>query len=508
MKDKKFKDEISGRRYSYAVSVYVFLYLFIMILCITIMRYRNPDSDFYFLAGTGRYILENREVPTVNPFVIHENFGMIVQQWLASVANYILFDLFGIWGLEVYCALIFLLLQFVIYLYSSFFTNVRSLKMAALIVSDMILVPFMTSRPSAVTILVLLTELCILEFCEKKKKWISLWLLPVLSLFEINFHATFWPIQFILMLPYAVPDVRKFLLKKTSLKMIAGYFCEKKAVWGIMLPMFLAGFLNPNGIKGMAYLFFSYQSANLQHQISELAKPCVLSYTGVFIVGSIVLSAVYFYVYRTEADIKIVYMQLGTLFLACMHERNFWFLIPGGVPVLCCLMNGRFARNIGRKTLTLKKLFCVISLQTTGLILSLWILGSLEGSGGVNADSYTTPNLAADYLDQFDGEQVKLYTEFGNGAFMEWKGYKVYIDARPELFQKKINQQEDIYSESIELASGETDMELFLKKYDFTHLITGVHSKLDIFLGFQEDYEKVLEAEEYILYQRRTEELR
>lgn len=508
MNNKRFKAEISGRKYSYAASVYIFFYLLVMILCISFMCYKNPDSDFYFLAGTGRYILENREVPTVNPFVIHENFGMIVQQWLASVANYILFDLFGIWGLEVYCALIFLLLQFVIYLYSSFFTNVRSLKMAALIVSDMILVRFMTSRPSAVTILVLLTELCILEFCEKKKNWKNLWILPVLSLFEINFHATFWPIQFILMLPYAVPDLRGILFKKESFKKLSEFFREKKAVWGIMLPMFLAGFLNPNGIRGMAYLFLSYQSANLQHRISEMQKPCLLSYTGFFIAGSIVLSAVYLYVYRKEPDIKLVYMQFGTLLLACMHERNFWFLLPGGIPVLCRIMNEYFDRKESRRTLSLKKLFCVIALQGTGLLLLLWILGSLESNSDVNADSYRTPNLAADYLEQFDREQIKLYTEFGNGAFMEWKGYKVYIDARPELYQKKINQQEDIYSESIKLTSGEADMGIFLKEYDFTHLITGVHSKLDIFLGFQEDYEKVLEAEEYILYQRRTEELR
>lgn len=507
-KIKRFKTELLEKKYSYAASVYVFLYLFVVILCLTFMRYRNPDNDFYFLAGTGRYILEKREVPTVNPFVIHENFGMIVQQWLSSVANYKLFDLFDTWGLEVYCALVFLLLQFVIYLYSGFFTNARSLKMIVLIVSDMILASFMTSRPSAVTILVLLTELCVLECWEQKKNRKNLWILPVLSLFEINFHATFWPIQFVLMLPYVVPDLRGIRSGKISFKKITGYLYKKRAVWGIMLPMFLAGFLNPNGIKSMAYLFLSYQSANLQNKILELAKPCFLSYTGFFIAGSIVLSAVYLYVYRMEPDIKMVYMHLGTLFLACMHERNLWFLIPGGIPVLCSLMNGRFNRSNGRKTLSLKKLCCVIALQVTGLIMLLWIMGSVESSPDTKADSYRTPRMAADYLEQFDREKIKLYTEFDNGAFMEWKGYKVYIDARPELYQKRINQQEDIYSELIELISGDADMGLFLEKYNFTHLITKIHSKLDIFLGFQEDYEKVLEAEEYILYQRRAEDLR
>ena len=73
----------------------------------------NPDSDTFFLAAAGRYIVENGEIPTVNPFVIHENFGIVIQQWGFDVIIYSMYNAMGNFGLVLYILITFGLFLFV-----------------------------------------------------------------------------------------------------------------------------------------------------------------------------------------------------------------------------------------------------------------------------------------------------------------------------------------------------------------------------------------------------------
>ena len=102
-----------------------------------------------------------------------------------------------------------------------------------------------------------------------------------------------------------------------------------------------------------------------------------------------------------------------------------------------------------------------------------------------------------------DKENVVLYTSFNNGAFMEMNGYKVYMDARPELFMEKINGKEDVYTEYVSVESGTCDLNAFLAKYNFTHLIARDGSPLSVHLRAYDDaYKIVVDGEGYCLFQR------
>ena len=107
-----------------------------------------------------------------------------------------------------------------------------------------------------------------------------------------------------------------------------------------------------------------------------------------------------------------------------------------------------------------------------------------------------------EYLDSLDKDNIILYTEFNNGAYFELAGYKVYIDARPELFMKKINNKEDIYTEYIDVVNGKTDVREFISKYNFTHLVTNNLSITGIYLKYSDDYRLIVENELYSLYEK------
>ena len=115
-------------------------------------------------------------------------------------------------------------------------------------------------------------------------------------------------------------------------------------------------------------------------------------------------------------------------------------------------------------------------------------------------DSTTTPVKAVEYLNTIKNEDIVLFTEFGNGAFFEYYDYKVYIDARPELFQKAINGKENIYEEYVCLIKGELNIEDFLNKYQFTHLIATKGTVMCGYLTASDKYEMIVDGNGYCFF--------
>ena len=52
------------------------------------------DNDIWFLMNTGRTILKDGFI-TIDPFTIHENFSLVIQQWIPDVLFYLSYNLIG-----------------------------------------------------------------------------------------------------------------------------------------------------------------------------------------------------------------------------------------------------------------------------------------------------------------------------------------------------------------------------------------------------------------------------
>ena len=51
----------------------------LLIIAILLIVTNIPNSDTFFLVATGEHIVENG-IPYINPFVIHNDFSIIVQK--------------------------------------------------------------------------------------------------------------------------------------------------------------------------------------------------------------------------------------------------------------------------------------------------------------------------------------------------------------------------------------------------------------------------------------------
>lgn len=83
------------KKINIAKILYFYIITFLGILIIFCAVNLNPNNDMWWMISTGRYIVENREIPKINPFTIHNGYRIIVQQWLTAIFNYEIYIHFG-----------------------------------------------------------------------------------------------------------------------------------------------------------------------------------------------------------------------------------------------------------------------------------------------------------------------------------------------------------------------------------------------------------------------------
>lgn len=459
------------------------------------------DTDGSFILATGRHIL-NKGIPYKNPFCFIEGLDFVAQQWLWAVICWSIYNISGYTGIYILIMLIYLLILFLI-------SRIAKLKGCnpwfATIASSFILLlyPFISIRPTAITIFLLLLQIYVIEYFRKfHKKPVLIWLIPI-SLLEINLHASLLWMHLIFMLPYIVPpiknpivDFRKFTLgdfKKETVPLIIS-----------TVAMFITGFLNPYKINGLFYLINSYNENLKSLGISELEAPTTNSlHFFLFIIPLFFL--LHIFINRKENDSAAFYLLCGTTILATMHYRNIIYFNFGLIIASLELLKN-VKDTLDKNSILLGKYFKL----TVALIITVMITVGISYGSDLTAipdaleDSSYFPVKAADYLDQNESkEDIHLFTTFNNGAYFELRGYKIFVEARPELYFESFNGKQDLMNDYTSYMSEyhtNKEYQEFLDKYKFDYLCFAEKTGFRTFLEDHKDYELVLETEEYTLW--------
>lgn len=460
------------------------------------------DSDSYFILTTGRYICENG-LPKTNPFVIHDGLKMPVHQWLYDVIVYQA-SRAGTAGLFLLALFLFLLLGTLLYRYARLF--VRE-KLPALVLSVLVLFavhPWLTLRPTFLTVsLILGMQIALIRWRESRK---TAWLvLPVLlCLLLVNVHTSLFIMAPILMLPQLLPE--HFLPRKGFKEAFRAYVRDSLPLFCCFLLCLLAGLCNPYGLTGMFYPLLSYGIVT-DLSIQELARPAVLSYDGFFLITVLLLFASY--LRKTglrRMDLRLVSLWAGTFFLGIMHMRNCWFLLFAAVPLAVPLTDK--LREIRLPSPEKERPKAAFFLRLEVIFFALAAMGITLSQARISnsAVAALTPAGAADCLDEKDPGSIVLFTGFNTGAYMEYRGYKGYMDARPEIYSLRLNGRKDVLAEYGSLVDGSADYAAFLEEYGFTHLILDRHEKcFAVYLETCGAYRKIWSDEYSALYEKTSE---
>lgn len=450
------------------------------------------DNDGWFILTNGRCIIEHG-IPYENPFTWVEGLDVVLQQWAYSVVVYGIYQWFKVPGIFLFCCLLHIACMLL-------FCKIAKLKhvntkIALVLSSVMFLIGsgFLSIRPTFITVLLLLWQVYVLEQYRKDGKAWKLWQLVLISLLEINFHAAIWPFHFVMLLPYLVSPIKNFFVKFKPKDYSIKPFL-------IVIPLMAAvGFLNPYGIDGIKYVFLSYGKELKDAGIVELAAPSFQDSGLVFV---LLLAVILWWIalHREEKiDAPFFYILCGTAIMGTMHLRNLIYAYVG-ILLFLCEMVRQNKQTV--KSMVYGNLAFAFFL---GSIAFAWIGISGKVMDYKQDDDVYSPVKAIAYLDEHEEKDVKVFTEFNNGAYFEWNGYRCFVDPRPELYFKKLNHKADVFQEYQELiqTTEPGKIDAFFEKYQCEYACVSRRSSLNLYLSMQEDWEPVVDSEEYVLYQRK-----
>ena len=460
--------------------------LFIFSLLITFMFFKL-DNDFWFIVNTGKYIINNG-FPTIEPFTIHTDLAFIVQQWLTDVIFYFIYNKLDVYGMLILVTIINIIITMLMYKISMLISEnkVKLSIFITMLLSILLSSYFITTRPQIFDVLFLLLEIYLLELYIKKNNKLYLLGLPIISLFMINLHSSIWFMLFIFLLPYFVDRVVK-------IKCFDNEKYNIKNLFIITIIMALVGLINPYGIDAITYIFNSYGIEYINELVNEM-KPLTVETINGIVIFIYILIILFSYYRNKKEKIKLRYLLLflGTCYLGLSHYKGILFLLVGGI--LSIIYNFKDIVIDEKKQENLysnnkKNIFVIVSIV---LIIGLYTGIILNINLKYNNKNYLEDIV--DYLDDIsDNKDVKVYTGYNDGGYLEYRGYKCYLDPRAEVFLKGNNKKEDILLEYTDLQDGKLNYKEFLSKYDFDYLIVSDEDLLYTYISSEDGYIYMME---------------
>lgn len=458
-------------------------FLFLLIpLFISITGNNRINNDLWFLLTTGRYIL-TRGFPLIEPFTIHENFSFVVQQWLTDVTFYKIFDLFGLIGISIFVMLIFVCILFFMYKLCKLVSDNR-IHLSILITTifgSLYSLFYLTSRPQIFDALFLILSFYFLELYIKKGKTKYLIGLPICSFLLINFHASSWFMIFLFILPY---------LLNFKIKLFSYDKYKIKPLLITVVIMFLVGFLNPYGIKAISYIFSSFGDSYVNSLVSEMRLPNITNLSGMVIYASL-FGVLLCYTLNRNSKLKLRYLllYLGTAVLALSSIKGFQFFLLACLFPLASYLKPNF--RIYQENYHYSKQFKISYILIVLFLLSLFVVTAFDPSHEYKNRIGNIKNYLVEHESNHK-EELKIYTGYNDGGYLEFYGFKVYLDPRAEVFLKSNNKQKDVIEEYYKLQEGRVDVDEFLSEYYFDYLVL---AKTDYI------YDQYLKKEENTNYQ-------
>ena len=484
----------------------ILFYMGILVTVISIVASQtmtHMSYDYFYMIPTGKYIVENGFIRD-NIFNVND-MGIVVQQWLYCVYLYFISG-FGKAGIIISSVFMFMLIIAVSYniLLQREFKNQEAFLI--------IVLSFVFSgsggylseiRPEAVTVVLILIEIYCIERYIKTCKPLWIYFLPIIMLLEVNLHGSMWIMHYIALLPYVFPNVLNNVFKSCE-------FTEKHVKHMILSVFFmtLCMFINPYGYEMVVYTLNSFLSGTFNYvSIKEMTAPSIASMLGCYImliiIGTVILIC--------KSKIKSVsfYAIAGYVFMAVLAYRNMYFLYFAvfyfSMEFFIALRGKEIDIDI-TKDAKLWHISVIYLLAIGFVIFDVFLYNQTD-----NFMYKNMPEKIISYLDENTEKDDVIYTGFNSGNYFEYAGYtNVYMDARPELYMKKVNGNVDVLPEYVKYGIygyfdgyiSDDEYQKYLDTYEFHYFVIDIELRLRDYLEQDDNYKLILEDNGFYLYEK------
>ena len=501
------------------------------LLCVALMVafafQKIIDNDTYWLLRVGEEIAMNG-IPRIDGLTMHEGLEIVQQQWATAYLYCAVYKILGTTGLVLFqIGLNCLLFRLILILCREFGGDSRLSYAVSLFGASMAILFFGVLRPQTVTAILSVTELIVLEKIRKTGRWPLLLALPGLSVVSVNAHAATWPMIFVYMAPYFAEYAIRAVGNKLNLCRDTGRPVRSLIfLLGAAIISFLIGFWNPYGWRGMTYLTRSIGIPEISNFVAEMKAPSMT-----FVPALFITAILYIIILCLGRKLPVSYFCLaaGTVFLAMTTARGGFEMLLATTPVVAYSVTGdryvaltdsarrlaerlrnRLLHKTGNEGKESSKSSWSGAIRIAGSILvSIVLIASIgiqvvsvasAGISGYTADAIPEALEWAEANTNID-KDARIYAEYNNGGYLEFRGYRPFIDARAEVFIAANNGGRDIFGEYIAAGKDFDKAGQLVTDYDFDFIFTYKSSMISAWLrsadrGYEKLYETVSDEQE------------
>lgn len=487
----------------------------VMIAFSSVYAAQAYDNDMWFILASGREIVENG-IPMTNVFTWLPNLSTVIQQWLPDVVTYLTYSKFGIVGICVMVAIqIAALVASLLVLSRKASGGKMRLETSLILIAASIpaLGSYISVRPQILTMIGITWTLVFLEAYRHTDDWKWLIGLPITMIAHINCHMAMAPFDLFIIFLYLIPDVTKIV--KDIFPSFTYSFRDssygRKPLLIAFIVTCLATLINPYGLNGAMYLLSSYGAADYGGYIKEMGT--ITPWDSDYGMGMVLMTFIgAMAIGRNRRDINFpgsVLLIVCTV-LSYQHVRNVWLGALLSFPIAFQAF-ASVGCGTGDKSKDPDPIFAdsimwrlICGAFAIAAVCSCVTMSASNAEMNIGSDGTSTPKDAMDWLDENGvSKDAKIFNHFNSGGYIEWRGYKTFIDARPELFEPSITGvDEHYYREYVDTSTGDGSYSDMLDKYSFDFLVVNDDTSLYNDLLSDKGYVDVCDGSGYALFKR------
>lgn len=479
--------------------IYYILSFLVLLFCASIVS-KELQNDTFSTMKIGDYILHHG-VDFVEHFNIDSNLVYHNARWLFTVIIALINNNFGFFGIYIFVILITALIGLTIFNSLIKQNNNIFLSFFVTLVTIYSLGNYISARAQITSYLLFFIEVYSIEkLISTNKKRYSVYII-LSSILVANLHTSVWPMTIVLFMPYlAELIISKFkFIKKQDRLYYEKY--NKSFIITLIITLF-TGLVTPIGLIPYTYMFKTMNGLSSKF-IQEL-QPTNLLENGIFDLYTFVF--IFLFIFK-KIKIKIsdIFMIGGLYLMGLMAVRNNAFLYIISPFAICRLLNELFKEKKD-KLKKIENYFVNDKIYRFLFIISFVALIILTFAF-VNKDDYVNekmfPVKASDYIEEnVDVDDMRIFNGFNFGPYLEYRGFKVFIDSRSEVFCKEFNDTTAL-QDWYDIMNGTVNYKDVFKKYNFTHVLLYKDEIISNYIKYDEDYEKIYEDEYFVLYEKK-----
>jgi hypothetical protein len=431
-----------------------FISIFIAVLLLG-QRMLNLDGDLPRHLLTGRYILENRTVPTTEPFIHpYLNQPYVSHEWLADVILFTIYKYAGLAGIVALSA--FLLASTFTLLYSKLSIRL-SLRIPIFIIIAWGAIATSlnwATRPHLISMFLLAIWLTWADDLRRGEK-IPFWRFPVFMLIWSNVHGEFIA-GILVLLAYSVGWIMDYLLDPANTSLGAG-----KNIWLAFLLSAAVSLINPGGIGPWISILGFVNNQYLMSRMVEANTPNFQTPEMRILLGLLTISIFLLAIKKEKLSAGQGLLLAGFSAMSLIAVRNI-HLYGVVAPFILAetLGEARKIHLIDRLETTLQniegRIKGIIWPVITVITLSAFVVTNPAAQNFYQFDPPAFPVQAVKWLED-NPQQGKMFNELNWGGYLAlhlWPEQLTFIDSMADVSGEVTMQ----YEKSITLANGWQDI--------------------------------------------------